>query len=127
MKNRILIIGACGQIGTELTLKLRREYGRENVIASDLKEGSKELMASGLFLMLDATDKESIAHVLTTYKITQVYMMAAMLSATAEKIPLKAWHLNMTALLTILELGKEGFLQTIILAEFYWGFWANFS
>jgi len=108
MRQRILIIGASGQIGTELTLKLRQEYGKENVIASDLKEGSKELMASGLFLTLDATDKESITQVLTNYKITQVYMMAAMLSATAEKIPLKAWHLNMTALLTILELGKVG-------------------
>ncbi len=113
MKHRILIIGACGQIGTELTLKLRREYGKENVIASDLKEGSKELIASGVFLTLDATDKESIAQVLTTYKITQVYMMAAMLSATAEKIPLKAWHLNMTALLTILELAKEGLYKQL--------------
>jgi len=113
MKQRILIIGACGQIGTELTLKLRREYGKENVIASDLKEGSIELMASGLFLMLDATDKESIAKVLTTHQITQVYMMAAMLSATAEKIPLKAWHLNMTTLLIILELGKEGLYKQL--------------
>lgn len=113
MKQRILIIGASGQIGTELTLKLRQEYGKKNVIASDLKEGSKELMASGLFLMLDATDKESITKVLTTHKVTQVYMMAAMLSATAEKIPLKAWHLNMTALLTILELGKEGLYKQL--------------
>jgi len=113
MKQRILIIGASGQIGTELTLKLRREYGKENVIASDLKEGSNELMTSGLFLTLDATNKESIAQVLTAHKITQVYMMAAMLSATAEKIPLKAWHLNMTALLTILELGKEGLYKQL--------------
>ena len=113
MKNRILIIGACGQIGTELTLKLREEYGKDNVIASDIKEGPATLMQSGKFIILDATDKESIANVLLTQKITQVYMMAAMLSATAEKIPLKAWHLNMTALLTILELGKEGLYKQL--------------
>ena len=113
MKNRILIIGACGQIGTELTLKLREEYGKDNVIASDIKEGPATLMQSGKFIILDATDKESIANVLLTQKITQVYMMAAMLSATAEKIPLKAWHLNMSALLTILELGKEGLYKQL--------------
>jgi len=111
MKQRILIIGACGQIGSELTLKLRKEYGNESVIASDIKEGQKALMASGLFLLVDATDKEALKKILISYKITQVYLMAAMLSATAEKIPLKAWRLNMNALLTLLELGREGLYQ----------------
>jgi len=113
MQQRILIIGACGQIGTELTLKLRKEYGNESVIASDIKEGQKALMISGLFLLIDATDKEAIKKVLISYKITQVYLMAAMLSATAEKIPLKAWHLNITTLLTLLELGREGLYQSL--------------
>jgi len=113
MEQRILIIGACGQIGTELTLKLRQEYGNKNVIASDLREGSEILMQSGTFIRLDATDKKSIAAVLLKHKITHVYMMAAMLSATAEKMPLKAWHLNMTALLTILELAKEGLYKQL--------------
>jgi len=113
MKKRILIIGACGQIGTELTLKLRKEFGNESVIASDIKEGQKSLMASGLFLLIDATDKEAIKKVLISYKITQVYLMAAMLSAAAEKIPLKAWHLNITALLTLLELGREGLYKSL--------------
>jgi len=64
MKQRILIIGACGQIGSELTLKLRKEYGNESVIASDIKEGQKALMASGLFLLVDATDKEALKKIL---------------------------------------------------------------
>ncbi len=113
MKQRILIIGACGQIGTELTLKLRKEYGNESVIASDIKEGQASLMSSGLFLLIDATNKEAIRKILTSYKISQVYLMAAMLSATAEKIPLKAWHLNITTLLTLLELGREGLYQSL--------------
>jgi len=111
MKQRVLIIGACGQIGTELTLKLRKELGNKSVIASDIKEGQEALMSSGLFLLIDATDKEAIKKILINYKITQVYLMAAMLSATSEKIPLKAWHLNMTVLLTLLELGREGLYQ----------------
>jgi len=113
MKHRILIIGACGQIGTELTLKLRKEYGNKSVIASDIKEGQATLMSSGLFLLIDATDKEAIKKVLINYKITQVYLMAAMLSAIAEEIPLKAWHLNITSLLTLLELGKEGLYKSL--------------
>jgi len=113
MKQNILVIGACGQIGTELTLKLREKYGNECVIASDIKEGQKALMTSGLFLLIDATDKEALKKVLVSYKITQVYLMAAMLSATAEKIPLKAWNLNITALLTILELGRDGLYKSL--------------
>ncbi|MCF6213853.1 MAG: NAD-dependent epimerase/dehydratase family protein [Flavobacteriaceae bacterium] len=113
MKQRVLIIGACGQIGTELTLKLRQKYGVTNVIASDIKEGSASLMASGLFVKIDATNRMQILKVLQEYAITQVYMMAATLSATAERIPLKAWNINMTALLTVLELGKEGFYKQL--------------
>ena len=113
MEQRVLIIGACGQIGTELTLKLRDKYGTSNVVASDLKEGTPQLMTSGLFIKIDATDKEQIRNILVEFNITQVYMMAAMLSATAEKMPLRAWDLNMTALLTILELGKEGLYKQL--------------
>lgn len=113
MNQQILIIGACGQIGTELTLKLRQQYGNDNVIASDIHEGSQDLMQSGLFLKLDATDTLAIKNVLITYKVTQVYMMVAMLSATAEKIPIKAWDLNMTSLLNILELGREGLYKQV--------------
>ena len=113
MGNIVLVIGACGQIGTELTLSLREVYGKDNVIASDIREGTNELMESGKFEFVDATDKESIVKLVKKYKITDVYLMAAMLSAMGEKHPQKAWNLNMNSLLTILEIAKEGFIKKI--------------
>ncbi|MGB5464240.1 MAG: NAD-dependent epimerase/dehydratase family protein, partial [Aureibaculum sp.] len=113
MGNMILIIGACGQIGTELTLRLRKVYGKDNVIASDIREGTNELMESGKFEFVDATDKEAILKLVKKYKITDVYLMAAMLSAMGEKHPQKAWNLNMNSLLTILEIAKHGFIKKI--------------
>ena len=104
---KILVIGAAGQIGSELTLRLRELYGRNNVIASDIKNGGEELMISGPFEIADATDKDLIEELVEKHKITEVYLMAAMLSATAEKIPMKAWHLNMESLFIILNLAKE--------------------
>ena len=115
MKNRVLVLGASGQIGTELTQKLRELYGNQHVIASDIKEGTPEMMASGPFEVLDATDKESILQVILKYEINQVYLLAAMLSATAEKFPQKAWNLNMNSLLAVLELAKEKHIQQV-----YW-------
>ena len=115
MENRILVLGASGQIGTELTQKLRELYGNQHVIASDIKEGTPEMMASGPFEVLDATDKESILQVILKYEINQVYLLAAMLSATAEKFPQKAWNLNMNSLLAVLELAKEKHIQQV-----YW-------
>jgi nucleoside-diphosphate-sugar epimerase len=103
----ILIIGACGQIGTELTLKLREKYGKGNVIATDIREGSKELMQSGIFEILNATDYDAIKIIVEKYKISQVYLMAAMLSVTAETYPKKAWNLNINSLLHVLNLAKE--------------------
>lgn len=113
MGNIILVIGACGQIGTELTLRLREVHGKDNVIASDIREGTNELMESGEFEFMDATDKESIVKLVKKHKITDVYLMAAMLSAMGEKHPQKAWNLNMNSLLTILEIAKEGFINKI--------------
>ncbi|MEX0275866.1 MAG: NAD-dependent epimerase/dehydratase family protein, partial [Flavobacteriaceae bacterium] len=81
MKKSILILGACGQIGTELTLALREKYGDENVVASDIREGSGPLMQSGPFELLDATDYSAIEDVVMHYEIGEVYLMAAMLSA----------------------------------------------
>mgnify|MGYP000200095837 FL=1 len=115
MENRILVLGASGQIGTELTQKLRELYGNQHVIASDIKEGTPEMMASGPFEVLDATDKESILQVILKYEINQVYLLAAMLSATAEKFPQKAWDLNMNSLLAVLDLAKEKHIQQV-----YW-------
>ncbi|NVK52253.1 MAG: NAD-dependent epimerase/dehydratase family protein [Flavobacteriaceae bacterium] len=115
MKDTLLIIGACGQIGTELTQKLREIYGNNQVIASDIREGNEEMMQAGPFEILDATDSAAILEIVQKYKVNQVYLMAAMLSATAEKFPHKAWQLNMTSLLGVLELAKEKHIQQV-----YW-------
>jgi nucleoside-diphosphate-sugar epimerase len=115
MTNTILIIGACGQIGSELTQKLRESYGNDNVIASDIREGKEDLMNSGPFEILDVTDKEEILKIVQKYKVTQVYLMAAMLSATGEKYPQKAWDLNMNSLLGVLELAKDKHIKQV-----YW-------
>ncbi|WP_438961828.1 NAD-dependent epimerase/dehydratase family protein [Nonlabens sp.] len=110
---KILIIGACGQIGTELTMRLRELYGNESVIAGDIREGSDELMNSGPFEILDAMDRDSIEDVCLHYEISEVYLMAAMLSATAEKYPKKAWNLNMDSLFHVLNLAREGKIEKI--------------
>ena len=113
MNTKILVIGACGQIGSELTMKLREIYGNDNVIASDIVAGNTNLMWSGLFEILDATDKSEVRDIIDKYKITEVYLMAAMLSGTAEKYPEKAWNLNMNSLFHVLDFAKEGLIKKI--------------
>jgi nucleoside-diphosphate-sugar epimerase len=113
MNKRILIIGACGQIGTELTLKLREIYGEVAVIASDIREGSKELMKSGTFEFINAIDYHSILQIIEKHQINEIYLMAAMLSATGEKFPAKAWELNMESLFNVLNLAKEGKIKKV--------------
>ena len=115
MKTTILVLGASGQIGTELTQKLRTIYGNNHVIASDIRNASKDIMASGPFEIIDATDKETILKIVKKYNVNQVYLLAAMLSATAEKFPQKAWNLNMNSLLAVLDLAKEKHIEQI-----YW-------
>lgn len=104
---KIFVIGASGQIGSELTLRLRELYGNDNVVACDIKEGGEDLMKSGPFEIVDAKDKAAIEGLLDKYQITEVYLMAAMLSATGEKMPMKAWDLNMNSLFHILDFAKE--------------------
>lgn len=113
MEKRVLIIGAAGQIGTELTAALRQKYGSDNVIASDIKEMDFNLVPEGPFEILDATDFDHIQKIVEQYKITEVYLMAAMLSAVAEKAPMKAWDLNMNSLFHVLNLAKEGRIQKV--------------
>ena len=113
MKKCILIIGACGQIGSELTQKLREINGGNTVIASDIREGSKELMKSGPFELINAMDYDSILNVIEKYGVTDLYLMAAMLSATGEKFPAKAWELNMNSLFNVLNLAKEGKIKKL--------------
>ncbi len=113
MQKTILILGACGQIGTELTYALRDKCGNENVIASDIREGNENMMDSGPFEILDATDYDALEEVVAYYEIDEVYLMAAMLSATAEKFPMRAWNLNMNSLFNVLNLGKEKKIEKI--------------
>ncbi|MBL4605219.1 MAG: NAD-dependent epimerase/dehydratase family protein, partial [Flavobacteriaceae bacterium] len=113
MSETILILGASGQIGGELTDKLRSIYGNENVIASDIRKGDAFLMDSGPFEIVDATDKEGILLMVKKYKVTQIYLLAAMLSATGEKYPSKAWDLNMTSLLAVLDIAKEKHIKQV--------------
>jgi nucleoside-diphosphate-sugar epimerase len=115
MSEKILILGACGQIGQELTQKLRVIYGNNNIIASDIREGDENMLLSGPFEVVDATDKASILAIVKKYNITQVYLLAAMLSVTSEQQPLKAWDLNMSSLLAVLNLGKEKHIK-----QLYW-------
>jgi len=113
MNQPILIIGSSGQIGTELVLKLRQIYGNANVIASDIRKGNYEVMESGPFEFLDVTNKNDILDVVKKHKVKQVYLMAAMLSAIAERSPKKAWELNMNSLFNILDLAKDKIIDKI--------------
>ncbi|MBK6730427.1 MAG: NAD-dependent epimerase/dehydratase family protein [Bacteroidetes bacterium] len=106
MQNKILLIGACGQIGSELTAYLRNKKGNENIIAADIKEPPAAI-ADGPFEILNVLDKQALADLIKKHEITEIYNLAAMLSATGEKYPLKAWDLNMNGLLNTLELAKE--------------------
>lgn len=113
MSTRILIIGACGQIGTELTNKLRTIYGKDNVIASDIRKLNNDIVNEGIFEVVNALDYNQIEHLIEKYHITDVYLMAALLSATAEKNPAFAWDLNMNSLFHVLNLAKAGKIKKI--------------
>lgn len=115
IKDKILIIGACGQIGVELTLTLRKLYGDSNVIATDIREEHELLKNTGPYAILDALDANAITAIIKKESITQVYLLAAMLSATGEKNPPKAWDVNMRSLLQLLEIGRQEQLSKI-----YW-------
>ena len=109
------MVGACGQIGVELTLQLRKMYGEAAVIASDLREEHPLLKGSGPYISLDIMNKETLHVLVLRYNITQVYLLAAILSATGEKNPLLAWHINMQSLLNVLDVAKEENLHKV-----YW-------
>lgn len=113
MQTKILIIGACGQIGTELTSKLRASYGVENVIASDIRKLENDVVNNGIFEVINALDYNQIEQLVEKYHITDVYLMAALLSATAEKNPAFAWDLNMNSLFHVLNLAKAGKIKKI--------------
>ena len=113
MKDTILIIGSSGQIGTELTLTLRKIYGNSSVIASDIRPLDSAMSSSGPFELLDIMDKERLYSIVKKHNITQIYLLAALLSATAEKNIELGWSLNMRSLSHVLDLAKEKHIQKI--------------
>lgn len=104
---KILVIGASGQIGSELTLALRTAHGNSSVYATDIKQAPKDITESGPFQILDVMDDKMLIHFIIQNKITQIYHLAAVLSGNAEKLPLQAWDINMRSILNILDLCKE--------------------
>ncbi|HUM97277.1 MAG TPA: NAD-dependent epimerase/dehydratase family protein [Chitinophagaceae bacterium] len=114
-KEKVLVIGASGQIGVELTMALRKIYGNANVIASDLREQNPLLEGTGPYVSLDVMNKEMLHVQVIRQGITQIYLLAAILSATGEKNPSLAWNLNMTGLLNVLDIAREEKLHKV-----YW-------
>ncbi|MBN2486499.1 MAG: NAD-dependent epimerase/dehydratase family protein [Bacteroidales bacterium] len=102
----ILIIGAAGQIGSELTMELRKQYGDGHVFATDIKEAPAYIKDSGPFQLLDVMDDRHLIHFVIRHKITQIYHLAAVLSGNAEKLPLQAWSINMNSLMNVLETAR---------------------
>jgi nucleoside-diphosphate-sugar epimerase len=115
LKEKILVIGASGQIGVELTLALRKIYGNANVVASDLREQNALLEGTGPYVSLDVMNKEMLHVQVIRQNITQIYLLAAILSATGEKNPNLAWSLNMQSLLNVLDIAREEKLTKV-----YW-------
>ncbi len=102
-KPTILVTGAGGQIGTVLTESLRRRYGRDQVIATDIRPTSQP---NGIFEQLDIMDKDRLSQLIQDYKITQIYHLVAILSANGEKNPLRTWQINMDSLFNVLEAAR---------------------
>jgi nucleoside-diphosphate-sugar epimerase len=115
LKEKILVIGASGQIGVELTLALRKIYGNANVVASDLREQNPLLEGTGPYVSLDVMNKEMLHVQVIRQNFTQIYLLAAILSATGEKNPNLAWNLNMTGLLNVLDIAREENIRKV-----YW-------
>lgn len=115
VKDKILVIGASGQIGVELTLALRKAYGNNNVVAADLREENELLKGTGPYVSIDVMNKEMLHVQVIRQNITQIYLLAAILSATGEKNPGLAWHLNMQGLLNVLDIAREEKLKKV-----YW-------
>ena len=110
---KILVIGAGGQLGTELTKALAEKYGNENIIATDFQDAVKEKFNYCGFETLNVMDKAALASIVETHSVTQIYHLAAILSAAGEKNPLHAWDLNMGGLLNVLEIAKNHTIEKV--------------
>jgi threonine 3-dehydrogenase len=106
----ILVIGANGQIGSVLVEYLREIYGTDHVVASDIRQPE---LTTGRFEKLDATDANAVAAIVRKYKVTQIYHLAAILSAKGEQEPLKTWHINMQTYFNVLEAARENGVSKI--------------
>ena len=113
MQDKVLVIGSSGQIGSELVAELRSNYGNSNVIASDIVASNQIIMDSGPFEILDVTDSERLYEIVKKHNVTHVYLLAAILSANAEKKPNLSWDLNMKSLFNILDLAKNKFIKKV--------------
>jgi nucleoside-diphosphate-sugar epimerase len=105
---KVMITGSLGQIGSELTKRLREDYGTDNVIATDIRhvEGNP-VVTEGHFEILDVTDREKMMEIAKRYEVDTLIHLAALLSATAEKNPQLGWQLNMEGLINALEVARE--------------------
>ncbi len=110
--NKILVTGSMGQIGSELILKLRKKYGQENVIASDIRDSTNPSLAP--FEKLDVLDYNNLENIVTKYDITKIYHLAAILSANGENNPQLCWNINMNGLVNVLEVARIHKLKQII-------------
>jgi len=113
MQDKVLVIGSSGQIGSELVAELRSNYGDSNVIASDIVASNQTIMDSGPFEILDVTDSVRLHEVVKKYEVTHVYLLAAILSANAEKKPKLSWDLNMQSLFNVLDLAKDKIIKKV--------------
>lgn len=114
-QEKVLIMGAGGQIGVELTMALRGVYGESNVIASDIREAHPLLAGKGPYVILNAMDANATLELVKKEGITQIYLLAALLSATGEKDPKRAWDINMQSLLQVLDIAVQEKLTKV-----YW-------
>ncbi len=110
---KILVIGSAGQIGSDLVLELRKRFGNDAVVASDIRNPLPEVLEGGVFVELDVLDKNALENIVEKYKINEIYHLAAILSGNAEKNPSKAWDINMTSLFNVLDVAKEKQLNKI--------------
>jgi nucleoside-diphosphate-sugar epimerase len=111
--SNVLVIGAGGQIGTELVLALRKKHGVQQVVAADIKIECPSLLSNGPYVQLDILNRDAVRNYIIYKGFDEVYLLAALLSATAEKNPDFAWKLNMDGLFTILDLAKEGHIKKV--------------
>lgn len=107
MNEKIIVLGSNGQIGTELVMNLRAKYGNDQVIASDIRNTDNAVINAGPFELANVLDKDNLHQLFEKYRPTQVYLLAAILSAVGEQKPKLAWDLNMNGLIHILDLTVE--------------------